>query len=73
MDLTDPTGIMVSVLLGGIGMGFFVHGKKSGNIKTLCVGLALMIGPAFISSLWGDAVLVACCGGALFLLPSGGD
>ena len=73
MDLSDPTGLMAAVLLGGVGMGLFIHGKKSSNFKTLGVGLVLMVAPNFITSLWMDLALVAGCAAALVLLPSGGD
>ncbi len=73
MDLSDPTGLMVAVLLGAVGLGLFMHGKKAGNFKTLGVGLVLMVAPNFITSLWMDLALVVGCAAALVLLPSGGD
>ena len=73
MDLSDPTGLMAAVLLGSVGFGLFVHGKKSGNLKTLGIGLVLMVAPNFITSLWMDLALVVGCAAALVMLPSSGD
>ncbi|KGJ97362.1 hypothetical protein [Colwellia psychrerythraea] len=47
----DSSSIMIwSVLFGGIGIGFFLYGKKQGAIVPLCTGLALFIFPYFMTS-----------------------
>tara|TARA_R110001583_G_scaffold3468_7_gene22125 strand:- start:18246 stop:18452 length:207 start_codon:yes stop_codon:yes gene_type:complete len=47
----DSSSIMVwSVLFGGIGIGYFIYGKKQKAIVPLCSGLALFVFPYFISS-----------------------
>jgi len=47
----DSTAIMLwSVLFGGIGIGFFMYGKKQRAIVPLCTGLALFVFPYFMSS-----------------------
>jgi hypothetical protein len=48
----DSTSIMLwSVLFGGIGIGYFMYGKKQKAIVPLCSGLALLVFPYFISGL----------------------
>tara|TARA_R110001583_G_scaffold36740_1_gene120791 strand:+ start:525 stop:713 length:189 start_codon:yes stop_codon:yes gene_type:complete len=39
-----------SVLFGGIGIGYFIYGKKQKAIVPLCTGLALFVFPYFMSS-----------------------
>lgn len=39
-----------SVLFGGIGMGYFIYGKKQKAVVPLCTGLALFVFPYFMSS-----------------------
>ena len=47
----DSSSIMIwSVLFGGIGIGFFLYGKKQGAIVPLCTGLALFVFPYFMTS-----------------------
>lgn len=47
----DSSSTMVwSVLFGGIGIGFFMYGKKQKAIVPLCTGLALFVFPYFMSS-----------------------
>jgi len=47
----ESTSIMIwSVLFGGIGLGYFIYGRKQRAIVPLCTGLALFLLPYFISS-----------------------
>lgn len=47
----DSSSIMVwSVLFGGIGIGYFMYGKKQKSIVPLCIGLALCVFPYFMAS-----------------------
>ena len=60
----ESSSIMAwSVLFGGIGMGYFMFGRKQKAIVPLCTGLALFAFPYFMSSvtmlLIVGAVLVA--------------
>jgi len=50
--------IVVSLVAGLVGSGFFMYGKKTCNIKMLCSGVALCVVPYFI----GNTILliVAC-------------
>ena len=55
--------IMWSVLFGGIGIGYFMYGRKQKAIVPLCIGLSLFIFPYFMTSvamlLVVGAILVA--------------
>lgn len=47
----DSSSILVwSVLFGGVGIGYFMYGKKQSAIVPLCVGLALFVFPYFMTS-----------------------
>jgi predicted membrane protein len=48
--MSSESIIVWSVLFGGIGMGFFVYGKRQRAIVPLCTGLALFVFPYFMSS-----------------------
>jgi len=50
--------IIVSLVAGLIGSGYFMYGKKTHNFKMLCSGMALCVVPYFI----GNTILliVAC-------------
>jgi hypothetical protein len=61
----DPGVLMASFLIGMIGLGMFVYGKKSDRMVPLGVGLALMIVPYFLPNL---LVLLIVCG-LLCLVP----
>ncbi len=40
------------LIFGSIGVGYFMYGKKRPNMVALVCGLALMIYPYAVSSLW---------------------
>jgi len=47
----ESSSIMLwSVLFAGIGIGYFMYGKKQKAIVPLCIGLALFVFPYFMSS-----------------------
>ena len=48
----DTTGILLSVLFGAIGMGYFVYGKKQQRMVPLAAGLLLCVYPWFVSNVW---------------------
>lgn len=53
------------MIFGAIGLGFFVYGKKQGEILPVVCGLALMIFPYFVSS----TLLLVAIGIALIAIP----
>ena len=59
MDLS-PGNLFASLVIGTIGMGFFLYGKKQQRMPQLIAGLALMVYPYFIPNVgWMIAVGVA--------------
>jgi len=54
-----------SVLFGGIGLGFFLYGKKQRAVVPLFTGVALFVFPYFVSSL----TMLLIVGVALIALP----
>ena len=70
MDLDNPAALFSSIIIGCIGMGVFIYGKKQANVWCLLGGAILCIFPYFVTSLlamWG--ITVACLGG-LFVTRS---
>ncbi len=49
--------LMLSVLLGSVGMGMFIYGKKQQRYVHLGAGIALMVCPYFIPSVLGLCVV----------------
>ncbi|MEZ5574120.1 MAG: hypothetical protein R3F36_06110 [Candidatus Competibacteraceae bacterium] len=42
--------LLLGVLFGSVGLGYFLYGKKQRAVVPLVCGLALMVVPYFISS-----------------------
>lgn len=72
MDFSDPSIVISAFLIGMVGMGLFIYGKKSEEPKCLGAGIAMCVFPMFIHSLlvmW--ALTGLCLAGAWFLPKSG--
>ncbi|MDQ7013008.1 MAG: amino acid transport protein [Planctomycetota bacterium] len=64
MNLDNPGVLFSGLILGAIGMGMFIYGKKQQRLDCLAVGVALSVLPMVAHSLlviWG--VAGACLGG----------
>jgi len=48
----DPWALFLSLVIGSVGMAFFIYGKKQTRIPQLVLGVLLMAYPYFISNLW---------------------
>jgi hypothetical protein len=59
--MPTPEALFGMILFGGIGMGAFVYGKKSGSLKPVIIGIALMAYPYFVES----SLLIFLIGGLL--------
>ncbi len=69
MDMSNP-GLMVSAgLISMIGLGVFMYGKRMEDIKSLGIGLGMMIFPIFVPSVIVMWVIAAACGVGLYYGP----
>ncbi len=69
MDMSNP-GLMVSAgLISMIGLGVFMYGKRMEDIKSLGIGLGMMIFPIFVPSVLIMWVIAAACGVGLYIGP----
>jgi hypothetical protein len=63
----DPSSLFASVVIGLVGFGIFLYGKKQRRAPQLVAGLAMMVYPYFVP---GAAWMIAIAGalaGALWL------
>jgi hypothetical protein len=51
MDL-DANAIIASVLIGSVGLGVFIYGKRQSRLPHLIVGGLLLVYPYFVPNLW---------------------
>ncbi len=61
----SSTSLILSVLFGSIGMGYFIYGKKQQHGVALLTGVALCAFPYFVSNVF----LVIIIGVVLMALP----
>ena len=45
------------LVIGSIGLGYFLYGRKQRNMVALACGVLLMVYPYFVSSAWAMALL----------------
>ena len=57
--------LLLGLLFGSIGLGFFIYGRKQASIVPLVCGLLLMVVPYFIS----NTLLLFALGAVLVVLP----
>jgi len=61
----DSSFLLVTVLFGSLGLGYFVYGKKQNAIVPLVCGVALMVFPYFVS----NVILLIAIGLIFTVLP----
>jgi hypothetical protein len=67
MNLDNPALLMSGMVIGTVGFGFFIYGKKAVDTRFLVSGIALSVIPFFAHTMlvmWG---LSGLCGAALYL------
>jgi len=47
--MPTPGSLFGAILFGAIGMGAFVHGKRTGSAARMLIGVALMGYPYFVA------------------------
>ena len=62
--MPSPLTLMLGVLFGSIGLGFFVYGKKQKAVIPFVSGIGLMALPYIISNIY---ILILLCIGLVFL------
>ncbi len=72
MDLPSPGLLLSGLLISIAGLGLFVHGKKSEDVRSLGFGLALMVYPIFVHSILLMWLIAGACAVALSLFPRSG-
>lgn len=65
--MPTPEALFAAILFGAIGMAAFVYGKKSGNLKPIILGIALMAYPYFIPQTWLLYLVGVLLTGSLFV------
>ena len=50
--MSNASTLILGVLFGSIGLGFFVYGKKQKTIVPIICGIGLMVFPYIISNLY---------------------
>jgi hypothetical protein len=68
MDLSNPWSLMSGLLIGLIGMGLLMYGKKAQSPAPIVAGLVLCIAPYFMASLLAVWLLTVGCLGGLYAL-----
>lgn len=67
----NPWVLGSGLLIGMVGLGLLVYGKKSEDFKCLAAGLVLSVFPYFVHSLLVMWVMAAGCGAGLYLWRRG--
>jgi len=50
--MPSPAALSAVILFSLIGMGVFMYGKKLLQMRTLALGVALMVYPYFVDATW---------------------
>ena len=61
------SSFFTSMMIGAVGMGFFVYGKKQQRIPQLLAGLALMGYPYFVDDVLAMLAIGAVVLGAMYV------
>ena len=67
MDFDHPSVLFSGLLIGAVGMGFFLHGKRNADLRTLLAGVAFSVIPFMahtLLALWG---ITGLCASALYV------
>lgn len=49
MDLSSPGSLLASLVIGSIGLGLFLYGRKLQRMPQIAVGATLMVYPYFVT------------------------
>lgn len=48
----DPSTILLGIIFGSIGLGFFIYGKKQKAFIPILSGIGLMVIPYFVANIY---------------------
>lgn len=65
MNFSDPASLLSGMIIGTVGLGVFVYGKKAGSVRALVGGLVLCVIPMVVSVVWVEWAAVAACVGGM--------
>jgi len=63
----EPGALFVSFLLGFVGLGLFIYGKKASRMPHLIAGLLFMVYPYFTETTTSTVVVGVILGAGLWL------
>jgi hypothetical protein len=63
--VVDTASLLWGLLFGSVGLGYFIYGKNQKALLPALCGMALMVFPYFVSSIW----LTVGIGAGLIALP----
>jgi hypothetical protein len=61
----SPTALFIDVIVGAVGVGYFVYGRKQARMAPMLSGAALCVVPYFVGNIW--LLLLVCA--ALLAAP----
>jgi hypothetical protein len=64
----SPTSLVIGILTGAIGVGYFIYGKRQTKFVPLFAGMVLCVYPYFIDSVLWLVVIGALLIAAPFLI-----
>jgi hypothetical protein len=64
----NSNALLASTLIGSVGLGLFVYGKRQRRGPHLAAGILLMVYPYFVPSIALMFVIAAVLGGLLYLV-----
>lgn len=72
MELGSPASMISGVLIGAIGTGMFIYGKKQEQPLTLFTGIGLCIFPMLVTSVIAMWLITIGCVGGLYVASRNG-
>jgi len=64
----DPNSLLIGIVAGIVGGGYFMWGKKTSRVVPMVAGAALMVYPYFIDATWALLLIGAVLCAAPFIV-----
>ena len=68
----DGSALIVGLIVGSVGLGLFLYGRKQRRAPQMVVGLVMMLFPYFVSSVPVTAAVAVALAGLLWFLVNRG-